>query len=261
MKRAAIILLAFMIFSCESSDVEVIPDYTLKYHSLESEKRDKAKEIFKQIDFEKILEYKNLSQNEQVTIYLTHLKLFVNEDGKIEKVQLRTAVPRKNFAKYARKIEHEISSGIYQPIINKLSEFEYPFSKIEGQKVKTRINLALNKYLSKTDLIKKMKGQKDKTYFVAVEEMPSPIGGLKAIQEKIVYPEKAKQNGVEGRVYVKAFVNKKGVVEKVIIIKGIGYGCDSVAIEAVKTTKFKPGTQRGKKLPVQVSIPIKFQLD
>ena len=98
------------------------------------------------------------------------------------------------------------------------------------------------------------------TYFVAVEEMPEPIGGIIAIQEKIAYPEIAKRAGVEGKVYVLAFVNEDGNVTDAKIIKGIGAGCDEAALDAVKKTKFKPGKQRGVPVKVQVSIPIVFKL-
>ncbi len=97
-------------------------------------------------------------------------------------------------------------------------------------------------------------------YFVAVEEMPEPIGGIAAIQSKIVYPEIAKRAGVEGKVYVKAFVDENGNVTKVVIQKGLGAGLDEAAMKAVKETKFKPGKQRGKPVKVQVSIPIVFRL-
>lgn len=98
------------------------------------------------------------------------------------------------------------------------------------------------------------------TYFVAVEEMPEPVGGIAAIQQKIVYPEIAKRAGVEGKVYVLAFVNEGGSVTDAKIIKGIGAGCDEAALDAVKKTKFKPGKQRGVPVKVQVSIPIVFKL-
>jgi TonB family protein len=261
MKRAVIIILGFLLFSCESNDVEVIPDYTLKYSLIEKEKYDEAKRIFEKIDFAELLNYKNVPENKQVTIYLTHFALFVNEDGELEKVQIRTPIPRNNFAKYEEKIDEDISPSVYQPVIEKLSESKFPVNVVNGKKVKTRISLGLNLYLPKTKVISEIKKEQSKTYFVAAEEMPSPIGGLKAIQEKIVYPEKAKQNGIEGRVYVKAYINKEGIVEKVDVIKGIGYGCDSVAVAAVKQTKFKPGSQRGKKIPMQVSIPVNFQLN
>ncbi len=102
--------------------------------------------------------------------------------------------------------------------------------------------------------------EEEPQYFVAVEEMPEPIGGIMAIQQKIVYPEIAKRAGVEGKVYVLAFVDENGDVRDAKIIKGIGAGCDEAALEAVKKTKFKPGKQRGKAVRVQVSIPVVFKL-
>ena len=104
------------------------------------------------------------------------------------------------------------------------------------------------------------KVEEEPTYFVAVEEMPEPIGGIKGIQEKIIYPEIAKRAGVEGKVYVLAFVDKTGAVTKAQVIKGIGAGCDEAALDAVLKTRFKPGKQRGKPVNVQVSIPIIFKL-
>jgi periplasmic protein TonB len=102
--------------------------------------------------------------------------------------------------------------------------------------------------------------EEEPTYFVAVEEMPEPIGGIQGIQSKIVYPEIAKRAGVEGRVHVLAFVDEKGNVTKVEILKGLGAGLDEAAMNAVKQTKFKPGKQRGKPVKVQVAIPIIFRL-
>ncbi len=104
------------------------------------------------------------------------------------------------------------------------------------------------------------KEEKQPVFFVAVEEMPEPIGGIKGIQERIKYPEIAKRAGVSGKVYIRAFVNEKGIVTKAEVIKGIGAGCDEEALRAVLATRFKPGKQRGKPVKVQVSIPILFKL-
>ncbi len=103
--------------------------------------------------------------------------------------------------------------------------------------------------------------EKEPVYFIAVEKMPKPIGGIAAIQKKIVYPELAKRAGVQGRVFVKAYVDEQGKVKKVELIKGIGAGCDEAAMKAVKEAKFRPGKQRGKKVNVQVTIPIVFSLN
>ncbi len=102
--------------------------------------------------------------------------------------------------------------------------------------------------------------EEEPVFFVAVEELPEPIGGIEAIQQRIIYPEIAKRAGVQGRVFVKAFVDENGNVVKAEVVKGIGAGCDEAAVDAVMKTKFKPGKQRGKPVKVQVSIPIVFKL-
>lgn len=103
--------------------------------------------------------------------------------------------------------------------------------------------------------------EEDIQYFEVVEDMPEPIGGIEAIQKKIVYPEIAKRAGVEGRVYILAFVDENGNVTKTEVLKGIGAGCDEAAEKAVRETKFKPGKQRGKPVRVKVAVPIIFRLN
>jgi periplasmic protein TonB len=98
-------------------------------------------------------------------------------------------------------------------------------------------------------------------YFVAVEEMPAPIGGIEAIQKNIIYPEIARRAGIEGTVFVMAYLDEHGNVVKTEIVRGMPGGLDEAAIAAVKMTKFTPGKQRGKPVRVKVVIPIKFVLE
>ena len=77
--------------------------------------------------------------------------------------------------------------------------------------------------------------------------MPEIIGGLESIQRNVVYPEIAIRAGVEGTVYVMAFVDENGNVVRADVVKGIGAGCDEAAQAAVMKAKFKPGKQRGSK--------------
>lgn len=106
----------------------------------------------------------------------------------------------------------------------------------------------------------KIEEEKKPVFFIAVEEMPEPIGGIEGIQKRIVYPEIAKRAGIQGKVYVKAFVDEKGIVKRVLLLKGIGAGCDEAAMKAVKETRFKPGKQRGRPVKVQVTVPVLFKL-
>jgi periplasmic protein TonB len=96
--------------------------------------------------------------------------------------------------------------------------------------------------------------------FRVVEQMPEPLGGIEEIQKRIVYPDFAVRAGIQGRVFVKAFVDENGNVFKVELQKGIGGGCDEAAMEVVKNSLFSPGKQRGKPVKVQVTIPILFKL-
>jgi TonB family protein len=96
-------------------------------------------------------------------------------------------------------------------------------------------------------------------YFVSVEEMPEPIGGISSIQSKIVYPDSARNANVEGKVFITVYIDEIGRVNKVELLKGIGFGCDEIAMKAVQNSLFKPGKQRGIPVKVQVIIPIVFR--
>ncbi|GAB5519065.1 MAG: energy transducer TonB [Rhodothermales bacterium] len=96
--------------------------------------------------------------------------------------------------------------------------------------------------------------------FVIVEQMPELIGGLGELQKKIRYPEIAKKAGVSGRVFVQFVVDEQGNVKDPVVTRGIGAGCDEEAIRAIMQAKFKPGKQRGKSVPVKMSLPITFKL-
>jgi len=97
-------------------------------------------------------------------------------------------------------------------------------------------------------------------YKIEVDEMPEPVGGIIAIQEKVIYPEYAKEKGIEGKVFVIAFVNESGDVVNAEVIRSANPVLDSAALKAVRQVKFEPGQDEGKKVKVQVTIPIMFKL-
>lgn len=100
----------------------------------------------------------------------------------------------------------------------------------------------------------------DEEVFVMVEHMPELKGGLEGIQKQINYPDMARKAGIEGRVYVQFVVTPKGNVENAKVVRGIGGGCDKEALRVVRNANFRPGMQRGKPVPVRMSLPIVFQL-
>lgn len=100
----------------------------------------------------------------------------------------------------------------------------------------------------------------EEPWFEAVEEPPKPVGGIAALQSKLMYPEMAIRAGIEGTVVVLAYVEKDGTVSRTEVQKGIGLGCDEAAEKAVKNTKFSPGLQRDKPVRVKISVALKFRL-
>jgi len=97
-------------------------------------------------------------------------------------------------------------------------------------------------------------------YLAFADQMPEPVGGIPAIYKLIKYPEMAQKAGVQGKVYVLAFINEEGGVDDVKVVKGIGAGCDEATIDAVKNSKFTPGMSAGKPAKVKVSMQIQFKL-
>lgn len=100
----------------------------------------------------------------------------------------------------------------------------------------------------------------EEDFFIAVEQMPELIGGMKAIQDKIRYPELAMKANIQGRVYLQFIVTETGEVENPVVLRGIGGGCDEEAIRVIKQAKFKPGMQRGRPVRVRYALPIIFML-
>ena len=101
--------------------------------------------------------------------------------------------------------------------------------------------------------------------FTVVEENPEFDGGMeglyKYLSSNIHYPEKAKEEKIQGRVFVTFVIEKDGSVSDAKVIRGIGGGCDEEALRVVNNMpKWKPGKQKGKPVRVQYNLPIYFQL-
>ena len=102
--------------------------------------------------------------------------------------------------------------------------------------------------------------------FQLVEEKPSFQGGdanqfSKWVNSRLVYPEIAKENGVQGRVTLQFTVEKDGTVTKVKVLRGVDPSLDKEAVRVVSMSpKWKPGKQRDRAVPVTYPFPVIFQL-
>ncbi len=102
--------------------------------------------------------------------------------------------------------------------------------------------------------------------FQLVEEKPSFQGGdanqfSKWVNQRLNYPEIAKENGVQGRVTLQFTVEKDGSVTKVKVLRGVDPSLDKEAVRVVsQSPKWKPGKQRDRAVPVTYTFPVIFQL-
>jgi periplasmic protein TonB len=101
--------------------------------------------------------------------------------------------------------------------------------------------------------------------FIRVEEMPEFPGGepqlIKYLAENTIYPDLARENNIQGKVFVKFVVTSEGGVDQVSILKGVDTELNAEAIRVVKTLPlFKPGKQGGTPVAVWFTVPINFQI-
>jgi len=102
--------------------------------------------------------------------------------------------------------------------------------------------------------------------FTIVESMPEFPGGgqealFKYLQKEMKYPQVAKENGIQGTVFVNFVVGKDGKIRDVKVLRGVNKMLDDEAIRVVKAMpSWSPGKQRGKPVSVSYNLPIKFTL-
>jgi len=107
--------------------------------------------------------------------------------------------------------------------------------------------------------------EEDEIFYI-VEDMPTFNGGdmgefWKYAMKEIRYPEIAAENGVSGTVYMQFTVNTTGLVTNVKVVKGVHPDLDNEAIRVITNSpKWEPGKQRGRKVKVIMSLPMKFIL-
>jgi protein TonB len=91
--------------------------------------------------------------------------------------------------------------------------------------------------------------------FVPYEKEPQVV---KRVEPK--YPELAMRAGLEGKVYVKIWVDKEGKVKQVVVLKSDAEIFNEPAIEAAKQFVFTPAYMNNGPVAVWVSLPFRFKL-
>lgn len=95
---------------------------------------------------------------------------------------------------------------------------------------------------------------------LAPEEQPRIMGGMGALYLNIEYPRAARDQGIEGRLFLTFTVRPDGRTEDIRVRKPLHPLCDSAAVRAVRSVRFAPGRQEGRAVPVRMTLPVRFQL-
>ena len=240
-KLFLLILLFVIPFGCkEEKKIEVIPDYDKIYLAInqldeppqliEGNSNQLVDSVLK--TYSKMYPVVDSSKKYPTMDY----KFMINETGKVEKVFM---------GKDNDKMINEL-------VLATVEKWKYKPAVKNGKNVKSQSPMIL--WFEMNHLID------EDAFAPVVENMPSPIGGMYSIQEKIKYPEVAKRAGIQGKVIIQAFIDENGVVVHAKVLNGVGGGCDQAALDAVKQTRFTPGIQDGSTVKTQVTIPISFKL-
>lgn len=101
--------------------------------------------------------------------------------------------------------------------------------------------------------------------FISVEQMPAFPGGEGEMQKYIYrnyrYPPMARENNIQGTVFMQFVVERDGSVSEVKVLRGLSRDVDEEAIRVIKSLpKFTPGRQNGRPVRVFYNLPIRLTL-
>ena len=74
------------------------------------------------------------------------------------------------------------------------------------------------------------------------------------------YTDEARAAKIAGAVLLFVVIETDGSASSLQIEKGMGFGLDEKAVEAIGQWKFQPGTRDGVPVPVQAKIEVNFRL-
>lgn len=102
--------------------------------------------------------------------------------------------------------------------------------------------------------------------FIECEFYPQYPGGeaelMRYVYDNLRYPEKAKENNIQGRVVVQFVITKTGDIEDIKVVRSKSPELDQGAIRIIKSipNKFIPGKINGKDADWRYTLPITFKL-
>lgn len=108
---------------------------------------------------------------------------------------------------------------------------------------------------------------KQDVIYEIVDEPAEFPGGMDAMRDylkkNMMYPAIAKENGIQGKCYLRFIVNTDGSISDVRVLRGVTDcpECDKEATRVVKNMpRWKPGRMNGKDVKMYFTLPLAFKL-
>jgi TonB family C-terminal domain len=108
--------------------------------------------------------------------------------------------------------------------------------------------------------------EEEEILYQIVEEKPT-FQGKEAnaftawVSSRIVYPEIATENGVQGKVFLSFIIDVDGSLKDIKVQRSVDPELDAEAVRVVASSpKWKPGRQQDRAVKVRYTFPVNFQL-
>lgn len=101
---------------------------------------------------------------------------------------------------------------------------------------------------------------------VKIDEIPEYPGGDQAmyqfVKDNIIYPDSARNNGIQGRVVCQFIVDKDGSITDIEVVRSSGdTSLDEEAVRVIGLMpKWKPGIARKQPARIRMTLPLNFKL-
>jgi TonB family protein len=167
--------------------------------------------------------------------------------------------------KKGKVVEPTIARGV-NPLLDKealrvIGELKtWKPGKEDGKPVKVQYTVPI-----KFALNSKKSSKKNGDVYYTVDVMPVYPGGDSALRsfiaKNVKYPSKAKEAGIQGKVYISFVVDKDGSVTDAKVARGVDPLLDKESVRVVESMQtWNPGMEDGEPVKVQYTVPINFAL-
>ncbi|MEE3410905.1 MAG: energy transducer TonB [Treponema sp.] len=159
-----------------------------------------------------------------------------------------------------RQKEDEIETvGFSQADVFKLVDVqEYTKPEPESEEIVVQQPKASERVLETEKKVKDF----DESAFLPQHKISSvPVIPIREVLSKIEYPPMALRQGIEAVVYLELFIDSKGAIKNIKVLKDPGHGFAEAAMAALKGIICVPANANGKNVAVRYRYPIKFTLN